>query len=178
MGRSPGEGKGYPFQYFGLENSMDCVVPGVAKSQTWLSDFPFTSLPGLNTIRPILLIYSSAQQFKVGDIIITDTHPILEVGKLRHREVKLGNWPKVSPTASSGRAGIRTQTFWVQSLCSKDHINLLQAVSWNAITSRHGHLFNQPPLDGHYLPLQTRLPWISPSFIFRDMWKCICWINS
>ena len=26
MGRSPGEGKGYPLQYFGLENSMDCIV--------------------------------------------------------------------------------------------------------------------------------------------------------
>ena len=25
LGRSPGEGKGYPFQYSGLENSMDCV---------------------------------------------------------------------------------------------------------------------------------------------------------
>ena len=32
LGRSPGEGKGYPFQYSGLENSMDCVVHGVAKS--------------------------------------------------------------------------------------------------------------------------------------------------
>jgi len=28
--RSPGEGKGYPLQYFGLENSMDCIVHGVA----------------------------------------------------------------------------------------------------------------------------------------------------
>ena len=28
LGRSPGEGKGYPFQYSGLENSMDCVVCG------------------------------------------------------------------------------------------------------------------------------------------------------
>ena len=28
LGRSPGEGKGYPFQYSGLENSMDCVVHG------------------------------------------------------------------------------------------------------------------------------------------------------
>ena len=28
---SPKEGKGYPFQYSGLENSMDCVVYGVAK---------------------------------------------------------------------------------------------------------------------------------------------------
>ena len=24
LGRSPGEGKGYPLQYSGLENSMDC----------------------------------------------------------------------------------------------------------------------------------------------------------
>ena len=34
LGRSPGEGKGYPFQYSGLENSMDCVVHGFPKSQT------------------------------------------------------------------------------------------------------------------------------------------------
>ena len=39
LGRSPGEGKGYPLQYSALENSMDCIVHGVAKSQTWLSDF-------------------------------------------------------------------------------------------------------------------------------------------
>ena len=32
LGRSPGEGKGYPLQYSGLENSMDSVVHGVAKS--------------------------------------------------------------------------------------------------------------------------------------------------
>ena len=33
----PGEGKGYLLQYSGLENSMDCVVHGVAKSRTRLS---------------------------------------------------------------------------------------------------------------------------------------------
>ena len=38
---SPGERKGYPLQYSGLENSMDCVVRGVLKSQTQLSDFHF-----------------------------------------------------------------------------------------------------------------------------------------
>ena len=27
-GRSPGEGTGYPLQYSGLENSMDCSPPG------------------------------------------------------------------------------------------------------------------------------------------------------
>ena len=41
--RSPGEGKGYPLQYSGLENSMDCIVHGVTKSQTQLSNFHFLS---------------------------------------------------------------------------------------------------------------------------------------
>ena len=36
LGSSPGEGQGYPLQYSGLENSMDCIVRGVAKSQTRL----------------------------------------------------------------------------------------------------------------------------------------------
>ena len=40
-GRSPGEGKGYQLQYSGLENSMDCIVHGVTKTQTGLSDFHF-----------------------------------------------------------------------------------------------------------------------------------------
>ena len=44
LGRSPGEGKGYPLQDSGLENSMDCIVHGVAKSRTRLSNFHFTSL--------------------------------------------------------------------------------------------------------------------------------------
>ena len=41
LGRSPGEGKDYPLQYSGLENSMDCIVHEVAKSQTQLSNFHF-----------------------------------------------------------------------------------------------------------------------------------------
>jgi len=41
LGRSPGEGKGYPFQYSGLENSMECMAHGVTKSWTQLSDFRF-----------------------------------------------------------------------------------------------------------------------------------------
>ena len=39
LGRSPEEGKGYPLQYSGLENSMDCIVHGVAKNQTQLNNF-------------------------------------------------------------------------------------------------------------------------------------------
>ena len=46
LGRSPGEGIGYPLQYSGLENSMDrgawqATVHGVSKSQARLSDFRF-----------------------------------------------------------------------------------------------------------------------------------------
>ena len=42
-GRSPGEGSGNPLQYSCMENPMDrgawrAIVPGVAKSWTWLSD--------------------------------------------------------------------------------------------------------------------------------------------
>ena len=43
LGRSPGEGNGYPLQYFCLENPMDrgawwAIVHGVAKSRTRLRD--------------------------------------------------------------------------------------------------------------------------------------------
>ena len=34
LGRSPGEGEGYPLHYSGLENLMDCIVHGVAKYWT------------------------------------------------------------------------------------------------------------------------------------------------
>ena len=40
LGRPPGEGKGYPLQYSGLENSMDCIVHGGSKDldmTEWLS---------------------------------------------------------------------------------------------------------------------------------------------
>ena len=39
--RSPGEGNGYPLQYPGLENSIDCIVHGVTKSWIQLSNFHF-----------------------------------------------------------------------------------------------------------------------------------------
>ena len=41
LGKSPGEGKGYPLQYSGLENSIDYTVHGVVKSRTQLSNFHF-----------------------------------------------------------------------------------------------------------------------------------------
>ena len=49
LGRSLGEGNGYPLQYSGLENSMDrgawqATVHAVAKSRTQLNDFQFKKL--------------------------------------------------------------------------------------------------------------------------------------
>ena len=65
LSNSSGEEKGYPPQYSGLENSMDHIVHGVAKSRTQLSDFhfhfrelrfhmhmPHDTAPSKNTIIP------------------------------------------------------------------------------------------------------------------------------
>ena len=56
LGRSPGEGNGYPVQYSGLENSMDCRVHRVVKSQTQLSDFHFHQLNNVNKLYHLLII--------------------------------------------------------------------------------------------------------------------------
>ena len=50
LGKSPGEWKGCPLQYSGLENSMDCTVHRVAKSRTQLSDFHFLSGSTIKTM--------------------------------------------------------------------------------------------------------------------------------
>ena len=48
LGRSSGEGKGYPLQYSGLENSMDCIVHELPESymteQLSLLGFPDSSV--------------------------------------------------------------------------------------------------------------------------------------
>ena len=48
LGRSPGGGKSYPLQYSGLANFMDCIVYGVTKSQTRLSDFQKVKVENLS----------------------------------------------------------------------------------------------------------------------------------
>ena len=56
LGRFPGEGKGYPLQNSGLENSMDHVVHGVTKSQTGLSNFHFTKLAVRTYMSNVILL--------------------------------------------------------------------------------------------------------------------------
>ena len=60
LGKSLGEGKGYPIQYSRLETSMDCIVHGVTKSQTRLSDFHWRLLESMLCINQLLLLSSRA----------------------------------------------------------------------------------------------------------------------
>ena len=67
LGRSPGEGKGYPLQYYGLENSMDCIDHGVTKSGTRLSDFHFHFSPTVqqNYTQCFIIIYKGKESEKI-----------------------------------------------------------------------------------------------------------------
>ena len=53
--RTPEEGKSYPLQYSSLENSMDCIVHGVTKSQTRLSEFHFQLFLKYTDLSPLCL---------------------------------------------------------------------------------------------------------------------------
>ena len=72
LGRSPGEGNGYPLQYSGLENSMDCVAHEVTKSWTQLS----LSLLYVKHLFPLVtfkffslsLIFSNLTKMCLGEI--------------------------------------------------------------------------------------------------------------
>ena len=65
LGRSPGEGKGYSLQYSGLENSMFCIVHGVTKSRTWLSDFSLSRYTHTSLYYTLLLqMVEMVQNFK------------------------------------------------------------------------------------------------------------------
>ena len=61
LGRSSGEGKGYPLQCSGLENSMDCIVYGVTVDTTeWLSlAFSVFQFPCEFTFMILLLLLSN-----------------------------------------------------------------------------------------------------------------------
>ena len=69
LGRSPGEGKGYPLQYSGLEDSMGCIVHGITKSQTQLSNFHFVL--STSYLGDILGIYI---QYYLGSLLLLFNH--------------------------------------------------------------------------------------------------------
>ena len=73
LGRTSGEGKGYPLQYSGLENSMDYIVHEVIKSWTRLSDFHFTSLHYHEYPRILLEFFSSSQFYPERGSVMSDS---------------------------------------------------------------------------------------------------------
>ena len=75
----PREGKGYQLQYSGLENSMDCIVHGVSKSQTQLSDFHFSTQ---------LLVWISLNQTWASLDHSSILKPIIEA-----KSKKYSHWP-------------------------------------------------------------------------------------
>ena len=62
--RSPWEGKGYPLLYSDLKNSLNCLVRGVAKSQTQLSNFLFTVFIEVE-------LFASSQYFWVLSMLLS-----------------------------------------------------------------------------------------------------------
>ena len=77
LGRSPGEGKGYPLQYSGLENSMDCIVHWVTKSWTRLSNFHFTPSVSLGEAQSPFQFSSLMLYSLPRELFLTDCFPFL-----------------------------------------------------------------------------------------------------
>ena len=74
MGRSPGEGKGYPPQNSGMENSMDCIVHRVTKSQMLPTNFHFHWISGRNSGRLFFSISMNKSSFQFRwKVKVTDT---------------------------------------------------------------------------------------------------------
>ena len=74
LGRSPGEGKGYPLQYAGLEYFMNYIVHGVPKSRTQLSCFHFTS-HSLD-VSLFLFFFNISKKLKLL-LVIADSHVVI-----------------------------------------------------------------------------------------------------
>ena len=83
LGRYPGEGKGYPLQYSGLENSIDCIVHAITKGQTqteWLSLVTlclFFIFIGIELMNNVVLISGVCQTDTVIHIYVSILFQIL-----------------------------------------------------------------------------------------------------
>ena len=111
LGRSSGEGKSYSLQYSGLENSIDCIVHGVAKSQTRLSDFHFSHLAGPKTRETRQLLVGTLYRGKA-------IHPEWE-GKSTSRIPFWGQCGDYLPPSQENSRRLPTQPCRPQSLLRK-----------------------------------------------------------
>ena len=91
-GRFPGQGKDYTLQYSGLENSMDCIVYGVTKSRTRLSEFdsPLRSCVTLDELLNVSVLQFSHLQ----NTVCVSYYYVKQNNKLS-RVVTLGSGPGI-----------------------------------------------------------------------------------
>ena len=71
VGKIPCRRQGYPLQYSGLENSMDCIVHGFPKSRTRLSDFHFHFSPFIKELVKVLL-FLYGRTFPQMEVLFTN----------------------------------------------------------------------------------------------------------
>ena len=107
LGRSPGEGKGSPFQYSGLENFMACIVHGVAKSRTWLSTFHFQFVCACSVDQLCLTLGGPVDCSPTGSSVrgIFQARPLEWVATSYSRR---SSWPRIEPTSLASPAGFFT----------------------------------------------------------------------
>ena len=133
MGRSPGEGKGYPFQYSGLENSMDCIVHGVSKS--WMQLSYYTCLPAW------WLIISKESSSNAGDMGSVPWSGI-------NPEERHGNPLQYSCLKNPTDRG----TWWAIVHGAAKELDLTERLNTNTHTRTHTHthIHNMAELKKHY----------------------------
>ena len=90
LGRSPGEGKVYLLRYSGLENSMEYIVHGVAKSRTQLSNWT-----ELNLLLYLIQIFKSNAAERM-EILVSSPHQLKDTKYLELEARVLG---KISITS-------------------------------------------------------------------------------
>ena len=169
LGRSPGEVIGYPLQYSGLENPTDrgawwAIVHGVAKNQTRLSDFTFTSL--------ISYLFAGSRQSVVLLLIFWSFCP-------QGTNFSCSHWGRVD----GGLSVSCLRTFWAQPIWPS-HPGLF--VEWVSQRNKDSHaaassggLSVPDKLQG--LPNQaslvpaSQLPWICAYFPKLQPFPWILW---
>ena len=107
LGRSPGEGNGYPLQCSGLENSMSCAVNGVVKCRTRLSlsDFHTHTHTHTHTHNLVGLGLSCGMRFLLW---CKDSLVVVRGLSCSTAHGILGPWPGIKPTSFALQSGILT----------------------------------------------------------------------
>ena len=109
LGRSPGEGKGCPLQYSGLEKSIDSIARGVTKSWTRLSDFLFHFV-ALDRASSAVLTASGGNRH-LGRFLMVEEHAVLH--RLTRREMMTCRWSWLNCGAPCFPSFFQSSSSWM-----------------------------------------------------------------